>query len=54
MTGMDNVPPAPGTKWRANMYRIDYDNLPQSHWVWSPVTKQTFHDFHNFGVFKFE
>ncbi|MDD4870148.1 MAG: carbohydrate-binding family 9-like protein [Kiritimatiellae bacterium] len=54
MTGMDNVPPASGTKWRANIYRIDYDNLPQSHWVWSTVTKQTFHDFHNFGVFKFE
>ena len=54
LTGLGNVPPAPGTTWRANMYRIDYDQIPQSHWAWSTVTGRIFHDFHNFGIFKFE
>ena len=54
MTGMDNVPPVAGTKWRANMYRIDYDELPESYWAWSPIKGSSFHEFHSFGVFKFE
>ena len=54
LTGMGNVPPSSGTIWRANMYRIDYDQLPQSHWAWATATGRIFHDFHNFGTFKFE
>lgn len=49
---MSNVPPKPGTKWRANMYRIDYDN-GMATWTWQPITKN-FHDFRQFGTFIFE
>jgi len=49
---LQNVPPKSGSKWRANMYRIDYDN-GQSFWSWNPVNK-SFHDYENFGVFVFE
>jgi hypothetical protein len=54
LKGLGNVPPAAGATWRANMCRIDYDQLPQSYWSWSPVTGGSFHDFHNFGTFRFE
>lgn len=49
---MANVPPKPGTKWRANMYRIDYDN-GVSTWAWQPI-RTNFHDFERFGTFVFE
>ncbi len=49
---LPNVPPVPGTKWRANMYRIDHDN-GQIRFVWQPVGK-TFHDYTRFGTYIFE
>lgn len=49
---MANVPPAPGTQWRANMYRLDYDSGVSS-WAWRPITNN-FHDYKNFGIFLFE
>ena len=49
---LGNVPPVPGTKWRANMYRVDYDNgeVPFS---WQE-TEKTFHEYNKFGLFIFE
>jgi hypothetical protein len=49
---LSNVPPVAGTRWRANMYRIDYDNgeIPFS---WQE-TEKTFHEYSKFGVFIFE
>ncbi len=49
---MSNVPPVSGTKWRANMYRLDYDN-GQTRWEWQPI-RTNFHDFERFGSFVFE
>ncbi len=49
---MSNVPPQPGTRWRANMYRIDYDQGP-AYWTWRPV-RTNFHDYESYGVFLFE
>jgi len=49
---LNKVPPVPGTKWRANMYRIDHDN-GQIRFVWQEITKN-FHDYENFGTFIFE
>jgi hypothetical protein len=44
--------PLKGEKWRANLYRIDYDNgiLPYS---WQK-TEKTFHEYDKFGTFIFE
>jgi len=49
---LQNVPPKSGTRWRMNMYRIDYDN-EYSSWTWKPVTTN-FHDYERFGLIEFE
>lgn len=49
---MSNVPPQSGTKWRANMYRIDYDK-GMATWTWQPI-RTNFHDYQRFGTFIFE
>src|SRR5664279_3141560 len=50
---LSNVPPQSGTKWRANIYRIDYDNGSEMPFVWQKVTG-TFHEYKKFGTFIFE
>ena len=48
-----NVPPKKGTHWRANIYRIDYDEAESSYWSWQPVDK-SFHEFQKYGTFVFD
>ena len=50
---LGNVPPKPGTRWRANLYRIDYDAAEPRHWQWQP-TSGSFHEYQRFGTFVFE
>ena len=50
---LQNVPPTSGTKWRANMYRLDYDNDEQTRWAWQPI-RTNFHDYEMYGTFVFE
>jgi hypothetical protein len=52
LTPLGNVPPKPGTRWRANMYRIDYDDGLLSY-SWQ-ITEKTFHEYNKFGIFIFE
>lgn len=54
MRGMGNCPPAAGTKWRANFYRIDTDNGDTTHFLWNPVNGTSFHDYDNFGTIVFD
>jgi hypothetical protein len=49
---MNHVPPLPGSHWRANFYRIDYDKKA-SEWSWQS-TRVNFHDYERFGVLLFE
>jgi hypothetical protein len=49
---LNNVPPVSGTKWRANMYRIDYDNGTK-YFAWQKINKG-FHEYDHFGTFIFE
>ena len=49
---LQNVPPTKGMKWRANFYRIDYDQ-GMSTWTWQPIRKN-FHDYEKFGYIVFE
>ena len=44
--------PTPGTTWRGNLYRIDYDRGYQT-WAWQK-TGGSFHEFDKFGLFVFE
>lgn len=49
---LPQVPPVSGTKWRANMYRIDYDN-GAAHFAWQRISR-SFHEYNSFGTFVFE
>ncbi len=49
---LPNVPPKSGTRWRANLYRIDYDQ-GMTPFLWQH-TEGTFHDPERFGTFIFE
>ena len=48
-----NVPPKSGTRWRANFYRVDYDNDQHTGWDWARVGP-SFHEFKKFGTLIFE
>jgi hypothetical protein len=45
---LQNVPPKAGTRWRANFYRVDYDDGKTTQWDWTRVG-QSFHEFEKFG-----
>ncbi|HZE97641.1 MAG TPA: carbohydrate-binding family 9-like protein [Planctomycetota bacterium] len=51
--GINGVPPGPGTRWRANLYRMDYDDGHKTQWDWSPVG-ESFHEYRGFGVLLFD
>jgi hypothetical protein len=48
-----NVPPQRGTKWRANFYRVDYDDDAVTGWDWARVGP-SFHEYKKFGTLVFE
>jgi hypothetical protein len=48
-----NVPPKAGTRWRANFYRMDYDEGKHTGWDWARVGP-SFHEFKKFGTLVFE
>jgi hypothetical protein len=48
LSPLRNVPPGPGTRWRANFYRMDHDDQMRTQWEWAPVG-ETFHDYERFG-----
>jgi hypothetical protein len=50
---LQQVPPKPGMRWRANFYRVDYDGGESSSWSWVPVG-ESFHEFERYGTIVFE
>ena len=50
---LSNIPPKPGSKWRANFYRMDYDDGKKTAWDWSRVGP-SFHEYEKFGTLVFE
>ncbi len=50
---LQNVPPKPGARWRANFYRVDYDGGRTTGWDWSRVGP-SFHEFRSFGTLVFQ
>ena len=47
-------PPVPGSNWKGNLYRIDYDH-EQKETLWTLFTNSgNFHEENNFGYFHFE
>ena len=53
LTPLQNVPPKPGARWRANFYRMDYDDGQAASWDWSRVGP-SFHEIEKFGALIFE
>jgi hypothetical protein len=53
LNGLKNVPPKSGSKWRANFYRMDYDDKKTTQWDWSRVGP-SFHEYQKYGVIVFE
>jgi Carbohydrate family 9 binding domain-like len=53
LVGLIKSPPEPGTRWRANVYRTDYDVLPASHWAWSVRAGTDTHAIQDYGTFVF-
>lgn len=53
LSPLSNVPPKKGTRWRANFYRVDYDDNQTTGWDWSRVG-ESFHDIKNFGTLVFD
>lgn len=47
------VPPKAGVEWRANFYRMDYDESTTAAWSWS-ATDRSFHEIKKFGRLIFE
>ena len=50
---LQNVPPKSGTRWRANFYRVDYDDGTTTGWDWARVGP-SFHEIRKFGTLVFE
>lgn len=44
--------PKSGDEWRANFYRIDYDD-GQTHFAWQPV-ERSYHELDHYGTIRFE
>ncbi|QHT67517.1 hypothetical protein GXP67_13210 [Rhodocytophaga rosea] len=53
LSPLNNVPPKSQTKWRANFYRIDYDDKKYTTWQWQP-TSGSFHEYQKYGTIVFE
>jgi hypothetical protein len=49
---LQNVPPKPGTRWRANFYRMDHDDGKTTQWEWARVGP-SFHEFQKYGELTF-
>jgi hypothetical protein len=50
---LGNVPPRPGSHWRANFYRVDYDDHQNTDWFWCPVGSR-YHEYEKIGTLVFE
>lgn len=48
---VNNLPSA-GMRWKANFYRLDYDDSEVS-WLWK-LTRRNFHDYKSFGTILFQ
>ena len=54
LIGLSKCPPVPGTYWRVNLCRLDFDSIPKTQWSWSLENmEENFHNIHNFGKFVF-
>lgn len=53
LEGLGPMPPRRGSTWKANFYRMDYDQGAGKGWNWAPVGA-SFHEYSKFGHLVFE
>jgi len=53
LRGLANVPPIPGTRWRANLCRIDHDAGSPRLFSWATGITTSFHAIEKFGTLTF-
>ena len=53
LAGLMGPPPAPGVRWRGNVYRVDHDGPRPSHWAWCDRTGADTHAFREYGSLVF-
>ncbi len=53
LSPLRNVPATKGSRWRANFYRVDYDEGRTVQWDWARVGR-SFHEFRSFGTLEFQ
>ena len=55
LQGLPNCPPKPGTRWRANLTRLDWDAGEPSFWAWrwDAPAFDMFHNLNQFGTIVF-
>jgi len=51
LAALSGTAPAPGTRWRINLYRCDYAN--EAFLAWRPTLQGTFHVPERFGILEF-
>ncbi len=52
LSPLKNVPPVSGSKWRANLYRVQSGGN-RAIWSWQ-LTSRSFHDYAKYGILLFE
>jgi hypothetical protein len=45
--------PEPAARWRANFFRVDYEQGVPSHWAWSERASARTHSLHDYGELRF-
>jgi hypothetical protein len=50
---LGNLPATQGSRWRANFYRMDYDDGKKTAWDWARVGT-SFHEYQKFGTLIFD
>ena len=51
--GLIDFPPRPGSCWRGNVCRMDFDAQPCAKWSLTPQADNGFHSFKEFGILQF-
>jgi hypothetical protein len=55
LIGLRNCPPKPGSYWRVNFCRMDFDTSPKTQWSWCVDNMiDNFHNIDGFGKFYFK
>jgi len=53
LKGLSNSHPRAGTVWRGNIFRMDFDQIPEAKWALDPGSGAQFHNYKQFAILRF-